>query len=1087
MLNIDICLNYAIRTPIKVDNSNKEIRPVSTEMMVEVINPKGKTWLLRALLDTGTTKSLVLKDFVTLSQVKQTEKRPTIWHTAGGNFTTNKLVEMEFRIPEMALDKRITWPCYVNETAEREKSPYDIILGLDFIEKLGFQLDFTDKMITWEDHEMPMKPQGFWDSKVNRKMAYTIAQQNSALEAAEERQDKILDADYSKVDLDEYVATLTHLSADQRAALAGALAQYPVLFGGGLGRLKIDPIHLELKPDAKPYHAKPFGIPHALKNTTVKEINRFCELGIWKRVKFNDWTAGTFIQPKKTGDVRVLTDFRKLNEYLVRKPHPLPKPSEMLLELEGFKWATALDLSMGYYHIPLDKPSQRLCGTCMPWGLYQYTVLPMGISNAPDIFQSIMNRLLGDLPYVHVYMDDILITSDGSFEDHLNKLKIVLQRLQDVDFRANVRKCNFATDSVEYLGYIISRKGIHPQPKKVEAIHKMQAPTNRRQLRRFLGMVNYYRDMWQKRSHILAPLTALSSKKAPWKWTEQCQQAFDTIKRVISKETLLAFPDFSKEFHVYTDASDYQLGAVIMQENKPIAFYSRKLNTAQKNYTTGEQELLSIVETLKEFRNILFGQNVTVHTDHLNLLYSKMPSARIVRWRLMLEEFGPKFVHVKGESNVVADTLSRHPNTDPEDTTEELGPKLAYCMAILPRDDAMQEEFSFAGLVTKEDIEDEVFPLSPKVLDRYQRKDKALLKKAMSNPKYSTIELEGTELIAKYGKVVVPLALQDRLIDTYHQLLVHPGANRMEATIRHVFDFKGLRTKVEEHCRTCHICQLTKKQRKKYGLLPAKAAEVIPWKRVNVDLVGPYTVKTKKGRFTLNALTMIDPVTGWFEIAPLAKRNAYEVQKAFDSYWLARYPRPKEVGMDNGSEFKMEFSDLVENYGMTKKPSTAYNPQSNGVIERVHQVLGNALRTFELEERELDTHNPWDEFLTSAAYAIRSTHHTTLQASPAQLVYGRDMLLPVKFVADWTRIQQQKQMSINKSNEAENKKRIRHKYARGDRVLLTTPGKLKKLSRPRTGPYPVVTVHDNGTVTIQRDHIQQRVNIRRLQPYVPRS
>ena len=165
----------------------------------------------------------------------------------------------------------------------------------------------------------------------------------------------------------------------------------------------------------------------------------------------SSWTAGTFIQPKKTGDVRVLTYFRKLNEYLVRRPHPLPKISDLLQKLEGFKWATAIDLSMGYYHIPLDKYSQGLCGTVMPWGIYQYTVLPMGICNAPDIFQGIMMKLLGDLPWCQVYMDDILITSNGTYNNHIDKLAEVLRRLEKAGFRANVRKCTFAADHVEYL------------------------------------------------------------------------------------------------------------------------------------------------------------------------------------------------------------------------------------------------------------------------------------------------------------------------------------------------------------------------------------------------------------------------------------------------------------------------------------------------------------------------------------------------------------------------------------------------------------------------------------------------------------
>ena len=186
------------------------------------------------------------------------------------------------------------------------------------------------------------------------------------LQDAEDRQSKILDADYSKVDLDDYIGSLKHLKSIEQQGLLKTLEQFPTLFGGGLGKLNIEPIRLELKPGAKPYHGKPFAVPQAYLATTKKEIERFEKLGIWKRVNNSAWTAPTFIQPKKTGDVRVLTDFRKLNEWIVRRPHPLPKISDILQRQTGFKWATAIDLSMGYYHIPLDAHSQGLCGTVMP-------------------------------------------------------------------------------------------------------------------------------------------------------------------------------------------------------------------------------------------------------------------------------------------------------------------------------------------------------------------------------------------------------------------------------------------------------------------------------------------------------------------------------------------------------------------------------------------------------------------------------------------------------------------------------------------------------------------------------------------------
>jgi hypothetical protein len=217
-----------------------------------------------------------------------------------------------------------------------------------------------------------------------------------------------------------------------------------------------------------------------------------------------------------------------------------------LRKLSGFKYATAIDLHMGYYHIPLDLEAQKLCTTILPWGKYQYKKLPMGVKTSPDIFQRIMYELLGDIPNIQVYLDAILIKSNGTFEEHAAIMEQVLDILQ----KANLRKCYFGESKIDYLGYEITRDGIQPQPKKVEAILKLSPPKTKRQLRHLLGMINYFRDMWQKRSHMLAPLTGLVSPLVQYKWGEEQQKEFDEIKQKVSKETLLAFPDFEKEFHV---------------------------------------------------------------------------------------------------------------------------------------------------------------------------------------------------------------------------------------------------------------------------------------------------------------------------------------------------------------------------------------------------------------------------------------------------------------------------------------------------------------------------------------------------------
>ena len=1072
----------------------------TADIVVEIEDRDGHRVPIRALLDTGTTATLLLKQYVRRGRVSSKKSKIVKWTTLGGHFKTTRESLVDFKFPELNTAKTVTYSCHVDETTKTSTANYDMIIGMDLMTEIGIVVDTSDRTIKWEGNEIPLKLKDVIQDKGNRELIFSMTQDPEILANAEQRYADILDAadnQYYAEDINANVDGIDHLTSEQKDQLKTVLNKHTTLFSGGLGKLNIEPIHLELRDDVKPYHARPFPVPQSLEKHTKDEIKRLRDLEVFEKNKESEWAAPTFVQPKKTGGIRILTDFRKLNECIKRKPFPLPKISDILQKLSGFKYATAIDLSMGYYHIPLDKASQRLCTTILPWGKYRYTRLPMGLCNSPDIFQSIMMDLLGDLDFARAYIDDVLIVSN-SYEEHLEQIKAVLSRLEKAGFRARVKKCFFARTELEYLGYWLTREGIQPQPKKVEAILRLTAPRTKRQLRHFLGMVNFYRDMWRRRSHLIAPLTELTKKDVPYIWTKEHQKAFEELRQVISKETLLAFPDFNKEFHVYTDASNTQLGAVIMQDNKPLAFYSRKMTNTQKRYTTGEQELLSIVETLKEFKNILFGQKLIVHTDHKNIVYGNLSNDRLIRWRLLLEEFGAEFRHVAGIDNTVADALSRlEADFDKKTKLDTNIHMQAFAMSMtltnLTRDESVEIPTTKDTLAEYffniQEIESTTFPMSPPLIALEQRKDKQLqsLVQKKSN-EFSTKVVENETLITRQGKILVPTVLQPRIIEWVHTYLRHPGSTRMEATIRQTLTWKGMRQQIETHVKKCPLCQLNKKPRKKYGKLPTKEVEpAIPWNRVNVDMIGPLTVKTPKGKFYLRALTMIDPATSWFEIKDVDVINSELCMEAFDDVWLSRYPRPEYIGYDNGSEFKKMFAQLVTNYGLKPKPSTSYNPQSNGIIERIHQVLNDALRTFELEKRELNAKDPWTPFLSAAAYAIRSTYHTTLKATPAQLVFGRDMLLPIQFNADWTAIQLQRQKEMQRNNAQENLQRVPHEYHVGQKILLTLPGIRRKMSTPRTGPHVIEHVYTNGTVRIKRGAISERINIRRITPFIESS
>ena len=316
---------------------------------------------------------------------------------------------------------------------------------------------------------------------------------------------------------------------------------------------------------------------------------------------------------------------------------------------------------MGFYTFEIDIESQKLCVISTPYGLYKYKRLPMGITSSPDFFQSVMHPLFADLPHVECFIDDIGIFSLGSLPAHFSQIHQVLLRLERNGFTVNPLKCEWATTTTEYLGFLLTPKGIKPLPHKVQAITQIARPNSTKNVRSFVGLVNYYKDMWPRRAHYLTPLTDICSTRKKCIWTDAQEVAFQNIKRLVTEDVMLRFPNHSQPFHIFTDASNYQIGATIKQNQLPIAYFSKKLTPTQRRYSTIEQEMLAIVEVLKEYRNFLLGAVIVIFTDHKNLLSNNSANDRVFRWKQKIEEFAPTIQYVKGHHNVEADALSRLP------------------------------------------------------------------------------------------------------------------------------------------------------------------------------------------------------------------------------------------------------------------------------------------------------------------------------------------------------------------------------------------------------------------------------------------
>ena len=1055
----------------------------------------------KILLDSGASGSIVSERFV--KRFKQKKDETCTWKTMAGSFTTSKQCIVEFTLPELNPTAKVRHKMYVVPTMEK----YDLIIGRDILQKLGMNLDFEDKVVRWNGNSASMKlPDCANDFNYNIRESF-------ALQAEDARVQRILDASYEKADIKQVVQECTHLSKKERHSLYTLLRKFEPMFDGKLGRWKGKPYDIELKPDVTPYHSRPFSLPKCYEKTLRKEVERLCKIGVLKRVNRSEWGAPTFIIPKKDQTVRFISDFRELNKRIKRKPYPIPRIQDLLLKLEGFTYATSLDLNMGYYHIELSPMSKQMCTIVLPWGKYEYQKLPMGLCNSPDIFQEKMSTLFHDFENVRAYIDDLLVLGTGTWDEHLQQIEEVLKRLQGAGLKVNCKKSFFGRHELEYLGYWITREGVMPIPKKVQAIQDIAPPKTKKQLRRFIGMVNYYRDMWVRRSETLAPLTALTSKEVKWVWTDVHQKAFDKMKKIVAREVLLSYPNFNELFEIHTDASATQLGAVISQKGRPIAFYSRKLNPAQTRYTTTERELLAIVETLKEFKNILLGQRIRVYTDHKNLTYKTFNTDRVLRWRLILEEFSPELIYIKGQNNVIADALSRL-----DKTTDSLTKPISK----LNGTDFFTKPFSksngtdnstkpISESVTKphmdllaelyaleeDDLPEDAFPITYSNILKHQQKDKKLLKLFKSSKVLKFKEFHGGgrsfKLICNNeNKIVMPQALQIRTVQWYHRVLCHPGETRTELTIKQHFTWPNMRKDVHKVCSRCDTCLLTKRNNKRnYGLLPEKKAESEPWEILCVDLIGPYPIPTvgrrKKNEpapLQLWAVTMIDPATGWLEIKDIKTKRADVVSNVIEKTWLTRYPRPSVITLDRGKEFMAEVTKMIKNdYGIKKRPITVRNPQANSIIERVHQTISNIIRTFAIYDTTVDMEDPWSGILSATMFAIRSTVHTTTQHTPMQLVFGRDSFLNISHDANWKFIKERKQRLIKINNQRENRKRIPYNYKIGDKVIVKGEQSAKYANAAYRGPYTVTAVNNNGTVRIDMGIINDVINIRNVHPY----
>jgi len=455
------------------------------------------------------------------------------------------------------------------------------------------------------------------------------------------------------------------ISHEQQQELLAMLQQYEEVFSDLPGNAKVAPFKVDTG-QAPPVGAKPYTMPLPYWNQAKAELQNMEDLGIIEE-SVSPWSCPVICVPKKDGGLRLCMDYRKLNSVTVPDVYPLPNIEHLVQKVAGSAFISTMDLTRGYYQIPLEQQDRAKTAFVTAFGKWQFTKMPFGIRNAPAFFQRNMDCLLKNLSNSDAYIDDVCVYS-SNWKEHLRHLDETLRCLKKAGLTVKLAKCAFARAQVQYLGHSIGGGKIAPVEAKVMAISQMEKPATKKALRRFLGMASYYRRFVPGFAEKAAPLYTATAKKEPDKvrWTSDRETAFSSLKEAMTKTVTLTTPDYSKPYLLKTDASGVGVGAVLEQKTDevlyPIAFYSRKLTGAEYRYSASELEALAIIEAIKHFEVYLKGAKFTIETDHRALSFIQTMSRgspKLMRWATVLQEHNCEVTYRPGPTNVVADMLSR--------------------------------------------------------------------------------------------------------------------------------------------------------------------------------------------------------------------------------------------------------------------------------------------------------------------------------------------------------------------------------------------------------------------------------------------
>ena len=783
-----------------------------------------------------------------------------------------------------------------------------------------------------------------------------------------------------------------------------------------IGRTNLVEHHIKLT-DSVPFKEAYRRIPPQMYDEVKAHIQEMLNLGAI-RPSNSPWASDIVLARKKYGRLRFCIDLRRLNNRTIKDAYSLPKIESILDSLIGAQIFSTLDLKAGYWQVEMAEECKAYTAfTCGPLGFYECDTMPFGATNAPATFQRLMHDCLGDLNmnWCIVYLDDIIIFSDTK-EEHLKRLEAVFQKLSAADLKLKPSKCFFFREEIEYLGHVVSQKGVATNPKKVEAVTKWPTPKTVYDVRSFLGFVGYYRRFIKDFSKIREVITGLenqskrTAKKTFVEWTEAADSAFEHLKKLCTSTPILAYPDYKLPFVLHTDSSSEGLGAVLYQKQdgklRVIAYASRSVSKSESHYPAHKLEFLALKWAVcGKFHEYLYGSNTfEVHTDNNPLTYV-LTSAKLdacgQRWVAKLANYNFTIKYKCGLSNVEADALSRISWPDILADSEDLDVDVD-CMDTHVVNAILTGSRSKSSLIESVSCSSKIIPpqlsldsdsssninwmkeqrADPEVKFLLRiRKSLRLVKDILYRKTYSDNSTSKKIL----WQLIVPKAYRSRALAGCHDDVGHQGRMRTLSLLRERFFWPDMQAEAIQYVLKCTRCLRRKTPSHVAPLQPIHVTQ--PLEVAHMDYL---SLEPSKGNIE-NVLVITDHFTRYALAHPSKTQTAQAAARILWDNFICHYGFPGKFISDQGRNFESDLiKELCKIAGVQKLHTTPYHPQGNGQCERFNSTLCNMLGTLSEEEK-----SDWKSYLGCMTYAYNCTKHASTTYSPYYLMFGRHPRLPI--------------------------------------------------------------------------------------------